>query len=161
MALGLAVLMLTVANVGYFWGLQWERSQVSDEFDLSCESPSASSSYTPSYWRWWPPGRVCVRDGEDFKEPSAVRAALAIALPTGLISLVGAGLVRVRRRWVRGRPGSQPMMDVGLSGYHCGDPSDHQREHDHRKPPYNTMRQPLRPMGLGDHGCPIPQWRRQ
>ena len=98
LALGLAVLMLTVANVGYFWGLQWERSQVSDEFDLSCESPAASSNYTPSYWRWWPPGRVCIKDGDDFQEPSALRAALAIALPAGLISLVGAGLVDVRRR---------------------------------------------------------------
>ena len=29
------------------------------------------------------------------------------------------------------------------------------------KLPYKVMRQPLRPIGLGDHGCPIPQWRRQ
>lgn len=103
LTLGLAALVLTLANVGYFLGLQSERSQVSEEFDLSCEP--ASSTYTPSYWQWWPPGRVCVRDGATFDEPSAVRAALVVALPTGLL-LVAAVAVMGARRSRSGAPGS-------------------------------------------------------
>lgn len=87
MVLGWIVLGLVVANFALFGLLSWEKSGVSKTSDSSCSVPGGGNSgpYTPSVWRWVPPGRVCMDQGRAFDEPGWSRAVAVIVFPAALV----------------------------------------------------------------------------
>jgi hypothetical protein len=95
--LGVVVSGLVFANLAVFGVLAWEKSNVSSTSDLSCELPGNDSTYTPSEWRWFPPGRACVFGGRAFDEPSWLSGVAVILFPIALAGSVVALSAQTRR----------------------------------------------------------------
>jgi hypothetical protein len=96
--LGFVVLGLFVANVALFGYLTWEKSEVSPTADTSCHRVDPQdSNYTPSKWRWIPPGRVCVDEGREFGQPTWRRVVVVIAFPLALAGSVSVLAWQIRR----------------------------------------------------------------
>jgi hypothetical protein len=98
MVLGWIVLGLVLANFALFGLLSWEKSDVSTTSDPSCSVPGGDNSgpYTPSVWRWVPPGRVCMHEGP-FDEPSWSRTVAVIVFPVALVGSLVVLVAQARR----------------------------------------------------------------
>ena len=99
LVLGAVVVCVVLVSFAFFGMLAWEHSNVSSSSDTSCPVPGedSSSNYTPSEWRWMPPGRVCVYEGTTFDGPRWTRALGVVVLPLTLVASIVVLVATTRR----------------------------------------------------------------
>jgi hypothetical protein len=105
LVLGAVVLVLVLANAALFGLLAGEKASVSTASDSSCPQPGMDDSgpYTPSEWRWVPPGRACIYQGHVFDEPRWTRVVAVVGLPVALVGSIVVVSAQARRAMTESR----------------------------------------------------------